>query len=446
MVKYRYQMPEGESVWVTPSVGRDVSSSTSNFGGANATLDIASTVFGLRAGWRGRLGPHVVVTAGLDLEASMSDLARQGAVTTPPREGDVHVFGQVGPDKVGSDAWRTTLGSVAPYAQVDVTLFDDRLHVVPGLRVEPYLIAGSRLTPAQGNTPAIGFSHEDTAIEPRLSARFSPIKTLTLKAAWGIYHQAPQAEDLSAQFGNPNLTIASANHVLGGVTYSLTDTLVIEGVGFYSRSKSLVSRSDAATPLLAQALVNEGEGRAYGGQLILRQALARGFFGWASYSLIRSERQDHVAVDAQPATADHAAVPGRTGSGWRAFDSDQTHVLTLVASYEPGLGFELGARFRYTSGFPRTPVVGAFYDARRDVYEPYFGAQSSARIPSFVSLDLRVAKRFDLGRVKLEVYLDVQNVTNKKNAEDLVYSYDYRKQSTISGLPILPVLGARLDY
>jgi len=139
-------------------------------------------------------------------------------------------------------------------------------------------------------------------------------------------------------------------------------------------------------------------------------------------------------------------VVGRAGPGWRAFDSDQTHVLTVVASYEPGLGFELGARFRVTSGFPRTPVVGAFYDARRNVYEPDFGAQNSARIPPFVSLDLRAAKRFDFGRVKLELYLDVQNVTNKKNAEDLVYSYDYKKQSTISGLPILPVLGARLDY
>lgn len=446
MVKYRYQMPEGASVWVTPSVGRDVSSFKSNFGGADATLAVASNVFGLRAGWRSRVDAHVVVTAGLDVEASVSDLSRQGAVATPPREGDVHVFGQVGPDKVGSDAWRTTLGSVAPYGQIDISLFDDRLHVVPGLRVEPYLIAGSRLTPRQGDAPSIGFTHEETAVEPRLSVRFSPIKSLAIKGAWGIYHQSPQAEDLSAQFGNPNLEIASANHVLGGVTYSIFDALVIEAVGFFSRSRNLASRSDSATPLLAQALVNEGEGRAYGGQLILRQALARGFFGWASYSLIRSERQDHVPVDAKAATPDHVAVPGRPGSGFRAFDSDQSHVFTLVASYEPGLGFELGARFRYTSGFPRTPVLGAFYDARRDVYEPYFGAQNSVRIPSFASLDLRVAKRFDFGRIKLELYLDVQNVTNKKNAEDLVYSYDYKKQGTISGLPILPVFGARLDY
>ena len=76
----------------------------------------------------------------------------------------------------------------------------------------------------------------------------------------------------------------------------------------------------------------------------------------------------------------------------------------------------MGARFRFATGFPRTPVLGAFYDTNRDLYEPYFGAQNSIRIPAFVSLDLRAAKRWDFGRVKLELFLDVQNVTNQKNA------------------------------
>jgi TonB family protein len=426
--KYRYQTPEGDTLWVTPSVGRDLSTATSTFGGAPASLAVQSSVFGLRVGWRGRVASFAVVTAGVDAEGSLSDLSRSGAVASPPREGDVHVFGQSGPDKVNADTWHTVLGSVAPYALVDLSFFEDRLHLVPGLRVEPTLVSASRRTPLLGDAPPIAVARETTAVEPRLSVRVSPTRALSFKAAWGIYHQAPQAEDLSAVFGNPTLTMSSAHQVLGGASYKITETLVVEAIGFFSRSTGLVSRSAAPAPLLAAALVNEGEGRAYGGQILLRQSLWKGFFGWASYSLIRSERRDHE------------------GGPWRLFDSDQTHVLTLVASYEPGLGFELGARFRYASGFPRTPVLGAFYDARRDGYEPYFGAQNSTRIPAFGQLDLRVARRFDLGRVKAELYLDVQNVTNQKNAEDIVYSYDYRKQSTITGLPILPVLGARLDF
>jgi TonB family protein len=430
MVKYRYQMPDGATLWITPSAGRDVSTLASNFGGSPSTLDVRTNVFGLRAGWRGRVGPNMVVTAGLDAEASFADLTRNGAVASPPREGDIHVFGQPAPDKVSADTWQTTLLSLAPYTQLDWSLLDDKLHIIPGFRFEPYLVSGSRKTPIVGDTPSIGFAREETAIEPRLSIRYNPVKPLMLKAAWGIYHQAPLPEDLSAYFGNPNLGLTTSHHVLGGASYSITDTLSVEAIGFFSRSIGLASRSDAPSPLLAQALVDEGEGRAFGGQILVRQALAKGFFGWASYSLIRSERRDH---------------PDRP---WRLFDNDQTHVLTLVASYEPGLGFEFGARFRYASGFPRTAVLGAFYDSRRDIYEPYFDREhpNQIRIPAFVQLDLRAAKRFDFGRVKAEIYLDVQNVTNKKNAEDLVYSYDYKKQSTITGLPILPVFGGRLDF
>jgi hypothetical protein len=161
----------------------------------------------------------------------------------------------------------------------------------------------------------------------------------------------------------------------------------------------------------------------------LRQDLGSGFFGWISYSLIRSERQDH------PDTP------------WRLFDYDQTHVATLVASYDLGRGFEIGTRVRYASGFPRTKVVGSFYDARRDLYEPVFSIkQNGIRIPAFFQIDVRFAKRFEWKPVKLEVFLDVQNVTNRRNAEDIAYNYNYTNQANITGLPILPVIGARAEW
>jgi hypothetical protein len=202
----------------------------------------------------------------------------------------------------------------------------------------------------------------------------------------------------------------------------------VEEVVFYSKSADLVTRSNSSTPLLAEALVQEGQGRAYGTQLLLRQELASGFFGWVSYTLMRSERKDHP------------------DSPWRLFDYDQTHVATVVGSYELGKGFEVGARFRYATGFPRTPVVGAFYSARRDLYEPNFGQQNSERIPAFVQADARVAKRFQGAWWKAEVYLDVQNVTDRSNPEEVVYNYNYTKRAYITGLPTLPVAGARFEW
>jgi hypothetical protein len=63
-----------------------------------------------------------------------------------------------------------------------------------------------------------------------------------------------------------------------------------------------------------------------------------------------------------------------------------------------------------------------------------------------LQLDARIAKRFTFDRVKAEVYLDVQNVTNRSNAEDIVYNYNYTNRDYITGLPILPVAGARIEW
>ena len=47
-----------------------------------------------------------------------------------------------------------------------------------------------------------------------------------------------------------------------------------------------------------------------------------------------------------------------------------------------------------------------------------------------------------------EVYLDLQNVTNRENAEELAYSADFSTRSTIRGVRLLPILflcGQRLQ-
>jgi hypothetical protein len=251
------------------------------------------------------------------------------------------------------------------------------------------------------------------------------VPQLAFKAAWGIYHQLPQAEDLSASFGNPSLRTSRALHWVLGANWTISSGLAAEVTGFYERLTDLVVRSPASSPAQARALVQEGQGRAYGAQVMLRQQWSSRLFGWLSYSFVRSLRRD------QPDAKE------------RLFDYDQTHVLTCVLSYDLGLGIELGARARYATGFPRTPVTDALYDARRDRYSPVFGEQNNLRIPAFFQLDVRVAKRFDLGKTQLDVYLDVQNVSYRANPEEIVYNSTYSERRYITGLPILPVLGLK---
>src|SRR5207253_2167022 len=97
---------------------------------------------------------------------------------------------------------------------------------------------------------------------------------------------------------------------------------------------------------------------------------------------------------------------------YRLFDFDQTHVLTALFSYDLGGGFDFGLRGRYATGYPRTPVVGSFFDSRTASYQPILGTQNSIRIPAFAELDARLSKRFTIQRSHLELYLDVQNVSD----------------------------------
>jgi outer membrane receptor protein involved in Fe transport len=233
---------------------------------------------------------------------------------------------------------------------------------------------------------------------------------------------------MSPVFGNPSIGSSRAIHTSVGVSVKVRPTLTFEAVGFYKRLYDLVSRSEAQSPAVGQSLTQDGIGRSYGVQGMLRQELIRGFFGWVTYTLSRSERRDH---------------PDRA---WRLFDYDQTHVLGVLASYDMGHGFEVGARFRYTSGMPRTPVVDSFLVSPPGLYQPVFGPQNSIRIPWFYQFDLRAEKGFVMQRTKLSVFLDVQNLTNRRNPEELIYSQDYQQRSTISGLPTLAIAGARFEF
>jgi hypothetical protein len=121
-------------------------------------------------------------------------------------------------------------------------------------------------------------------------------------------------------------------------------------------------------------------------------------------------------------------------------------VLALLASYDFGRGFEVGGRFRYSTGMPRTPVVGHYQNGFTGYDEPIFGAQNTIRIPAFYQLDVRAEKGFVFQRMKLSVFIDVQNITNRKNPEEIVYSENFTQKSYITGLPTLAVAGARMEF
>jgi TonB family protein len=440
ILRYTRLLPDGSSIVVTPSLGLDTSASDLVFGSGPGAQHVGVTVdtkhLGLRSAYRRKVAATTTLSFGVDMQTRAYSAHRVGSANLPSREGDVVVFGQRPPNETAVDDWNVTLVDAAPFATAELVI--GRLTLLPGLRFEPTLIEGAPLRPRSPIEATRGYERFDLpgnpiptplrwAPNPRLVATFRVTRRLSLTAGGGIYGQPPDVEDMSPVFGNPTVNMSRALHVSGGFSFKLRPTLTFEAVGFYKNLYDLVSRSELPAPPIARSLTQDSVGRSYGGQALLRQELAKGFFGWVTYSLIRSERRDHP------------------DQSWRLFDYDQTHVLAVLASYQFGSGWEGGARFRYTTGAPRTPVVGSFLVANED-YEPVFGAHNSIRLPAFYQVDARVERAWVWRRAKLNLFLDVQNVTNRKNPEEIIYNPQFTVKGYITGLPTLAVLGVRLEF
>lgn len=413
------------NVQITPYIGRDASDLATAFGGQPTSLTSRAWRYGVRATERAPLTRDVDLTLGLDAAGTSTDLSRTGTLTLPPREGDVAVFGQPPASDFAADTWSASVVDVGPFAFADVRA--GPFTFTPGVRVDGVLIEGDRKTPRVGSTPPVGFSRLESAVDPRLAVRWRVGPRLVVTASGGVYHQPPDPADLSAVFGTPDLALSRATHLALGQATRVAESLTAETTVFAESMSDLVVRSRLPTPNLARALVQDGEGRSYGVQMLLRKSLSRGAFGWVSYTISRSERR--YVGDAR----------------WRLFDVDEPHVLAVVASQALGR-WTFGARFRYTTGAPRTPVVGSFYDAKDDAYQPVFGAQSSTRLPPFYQLDVRVERVVPLGpRVRASLYLDLLNVTFHTNDEEVVYDAAFRDRGYITGLPTLAVAGVRVE-
>jgi hypothetical protein len=167
-------------------------------------------------------------------------------------------------------------------------------------------------------------------------------------------------------------------------------------------------------------------GRAWGLEVLLRRPVEEGFYGWLSYTLSRSERQND-------------------GGNWVPFGFDQTHVLNLAASYAFD-GWRFGATFQLATGRPTSTVCGTTFDSDAVEYDPSF-CDTGERLPTYHQLNVRIDRDFNIDNVITgTIYLDVLNVYYAQNAEGVIYQYDFARSVPLPGLPILGTLGIRAVY
>ena len=276
--------------------------------------------------------------------------------------------------------------------------------------------------------PALRFDHfsaiDDAVLDPRLNLRWQVAEGTTLVGGAGLYSNTPQVDEYVKGFGNPDLEMERSRHYSVGVEQRLTEALTVDAQVFY---KDLYHQAVPIEDTRVQYR-NQGDGRVGGLEMLLRHAPTAHFFGWLSYTLMRAERRDAPEDD------------------WRLADTDQTHILTVLGQYTLNPRWSFGARWRFVSGQPETPITGAVYDTDGGSWVPVPGRVNSERLPPFHALDVRVDHRWIFDQWVLTGYLDLQNAYNRQNPEGFQYDYAYRQRATVSGLPILPSFGLRGDF
>jgi len=403
-LRLRYTYLDGPVRWDTIAL----------FGETHVNLEVGTTQglqansnpYGLRSTLEVALVPSLTLAGGVDAVYQPANVTV--AFPQPPQEGQALPGGPLHPILYESThTWASDVGLwvEARWRPIPTLL------VLPGLRVDQSLF---KLQPTPSWTA-----------DPRLAVRWTVAPPLVLKAAIGLYHQAPSivGGDTDPVFGNPDLISQKSVQSSLGAEWTIRPGLLFTAEAFYNRLSDLVAPAPAP-----EKLANTGIGRIWGFEIFLRQALTSRLFGWLSYSFTKSQRLD------------------APGDQWRPFQYDQTHVLTAILSYKLGAGWEVGGRLRFASGNPYTPVVGAVKDDNTDTFVPIYGAPGSGRLPNFLQLDVRVDKTWVFNTWSLDVYLDVQNATNSRAVEGITYSFNYAQRVYFVGLPIIPVLGVKAVF
>jgi TonB-dependent Receptor Plug Domain len=423
MLRYERRYDDAARVRITPFLTVRDASTDSEFSSVPLGLDERGYAGGARAEYtrtRGALG----LRFGVDARVERTHVTRSGTLTLPAREGDIRLFGQPPLASLNADDYRVTTGDLAPHATVTVRL--GPLSVEPGLRVETLFVSSSRSAPRFRGAPAVG--HDDLWVfaDPRIRVSYAARAWATLELRAGIYHQAPEARDLSAVFGSPTLRPARAFHAALGSMLSPGADVQVALWGFAKELDQLAVRTELDPIPLAESLTSTGRGRAVGGSLGVSREAAAGLFGSLAYTLSHSLRSD-------------------PDGSLRRFDQDQPHVLSLGC----GWGFAHGSlslRLRAASGNPRTRVVGTTLDGVTGQLEPLFGRHNGARNPAFFQLDLHGERSFTLGPATLALWLDVLNATNAVSVESVAYTQDFRARRDVRGIPLVAMVGARLGY
>jgi hypothetical protein len=452
---------------------------------ANAPGDVAYDQSRVEVTWEGRVrdhalrqelawqaSPHRLFEAGFEAHALETRVQFLIPAERNTQEGNTSSLqGGAGlPDVLDSRRRDTRVGA---WLQARLNL-PPRWLVEPGVRVDRSTV------------------NERTSVSPRVAATWSIGAKSRLRGAVGLYTQSPGYEklvqsdyfmDLTAT-GPLDLDNERSRHMLLGLERDLAPGLTVRAEGYYKDfDRMVVGRLETAEetaarvaeydfpavlaadvprePWITTQPTNGASGHAYGFDLYARRtgSASTRLTGWASYTYGIARREAY-GLD-------------------YPFDYDRRHALSVVGNLRLSRKLVLSTTARFSSGFPRTPVVGLrvagepdLLDADRDgnrtelvparnadgllYYTTSLGGVANlntARLPSYGRIDARLTYKPKGPNGRLQLYIDVINLLNRKNAGFLepVLEYDATSdrprltEERNGSIPFLPSFGIHID-
>ncbi len=318
---------------------------------------------------------------------------------------------------------RVEMGDLIVRAGLRYELFDARSFLPGDLQNPANTIAGAAVVPNKRTTNKV-------AIAPRLGLSFPITSTAAVYFSYGHFYQLPglgllydnadytlldqlQAGGVSyGVMGNPDLNPEKTVQYEFGVKQSFGDILGTEMTFFYKDIRDLLGVEFVGTYTAAEyaRFTNVDFGSVYGVTI----ALSQRDFGNISSSL------DYTLQFAKGNSSDPRESASRAASGkdprprYIPFGWDQRHTLNATLVYFAPQDYSLSAIFRFGSGQPYTPEIGAGFGADLET--------NSGVKNSFALLDLRGEKFFDYDFINFSIFLRAFNVLGTNFVNGFVFN------------------------
>lgn len=267
---------------------------------------------------------------------------------------------------------------------------------------------------------------------PRASLSYLTPLGINLKAAWGVYYQLPNYDQLrTAEASAENTHFQKATHYVIGLEKEFLNRGLI-GIEFYQKYYSDL------IPVLRES---------YGGlDYGTKQNSAIGFAKGVDLQWSMSLKSFDFSLSYSYSVAKEKTIG--TDESYYPRATDQRHTVSIMVACDLGNEWSLNMKGFYGSGYAYTPCISE-YNSGVQAYLWSRGDENSSHYPAYERIDLRISKTFFLLHSPLQVYLEVTNVLNRRNVWSYNYTYDAQGNPKISPMLLpgsVPTIGISYSF